>query len=47
MGMFDFAGMADMASMADELRKALAALLAEQKRTNDLLLQLIEDKKHG
>lgn len=43
MGMFDFSGMTDM---CDELRNALAALLAEQKRTNDLLLQLLEVMKH-
>jgi len=48
MGMFDFAGLADAASLASELRKAFADLLAEQKKTNELLSDLIREvKKNG
>lgn len=48
MGMFDFAGLVDAASLASELRKAFADLLAEQKKTNELLSDLIREvKKNG
>ena len=42
-----FGDLANLGNLADELRKAIAAMLAEQQKTNDLISQLIEELRRG